>query len=132
MRDMQGSQAEIVAVEHAFTAAIVTNDAQAVAEVTADDWVIIDSDGNVIDRGRFLEVIRSGALTHRSMRSEDVRIRLYGDAAVLTALTSTEGAYMGQPFTNIERTTDVFTRPDGRWRCVLTHLTTYGKRETKA
>lgn len=32
------------------------------------------------------------------------------------------GAYEGDPFLLLERVSCVFVRQEGRWRCVLTHL----------
>jgi len=62
------------------------------------------------------------------IESEDFRVRVYADAAVVTAITSTEGKFMGQEFSTQERATDVFVRRDGRWQCVLTHLTRFAKK----
>ena len=115
--------AELAAAEASFADAVVHNDLAALGEIVTEDWVIVDPDGTVIDRTRFFEVIRSGALTHTAMQSEQTRIRVYGDTAVVTALTKTEGAFLGKAFATVERATDVFARCDGRWRCVLTHLT---------
>ena len=53
----------------------------AIGSFLADDWVIVDADGTVIDRSRFLDVIESGALSHESMESTDVEVRLHGDIA---------------------------------------------------
>ena len=114
---------DLLKLEEDFAKAIVSNDADAVARFVSDDWIIIDPDGGVIDKGRFLAVMRSGALTHEAMESTDVRLRAYGDTAVVTAVTSTKGRFMGQEFTSRERATDVFVKRDGRWQCVLTHLT---------
>ena len=114
---------DLLKLEEDFAKAIVSNDADAVARFVSDDWIIIDPDGGVIDKGRFLAVMRSGALTHEAMESTDVRLRAYGDTAVVTAVTSTKGRFMGQEFTSRERATDVFVKLDGRWQCVLTHLT---------
>jgi len=114
---------DLLKLEEDFANAIVSNDADAVAQFVSDDWIIIDPDGGVIDKGRFLAVMRSGALTHEAMESTDVRLRAYGDTAVVTAVTSTKGKFMGQEFTSRERATDVFVKRDGRWQCVLTHLT---------
>jgi len=114
---------DLLKLEEDFAKAIVSNDADAVAQFVSDDWIIIDPDGGVIDKGRFLAVMRSGALTHEAMESTDVRLRAYGDTAVVTAVTSTKGRFMGQEFTSRERATDVFVKRDGRWQCVLTHLT---------
>ena len=84
---------------------------------------IVDADGRVIDRSRFLNVIESGALSHESMESTDVEVRLHGDTAVVTGITTSKGQFMGQGFTTRERATDVLARLDGRWLCVFSQLT---------
>ena len=71
---------------------------------------------------------RSGALTHDMMESEDFRVRVYEDSAVVTGLTRTKGKFMGQEFSTQERATGVFVKRDGRWQCVLTHLTRLPKK----
>jgi len=47
---------------------------------------------------------------------------------VVTGLTRTKGKFMGQEFSTQERATDVFVKHDGRWQCVLTHLTRFPKK----
>jgi len=119
---------EILKLEKDFEQAIIKNDPNAINRFLADDWIIIDADGGIIDKSRFLGVIRSGALSHEVMDSNDVRVRIYGDAAAVTALTSTKGKFMGQEFTTQERATDVFVRQNGQWRCVVSQLTRFTKR----
>ena len=114
---------ELLKLEEAFAEAIVKNDPEAIGRFVSDDWIIIDPDGGIVDRMRFFEVIKSGALTHEMMESEDFRVRVYGDCAVVTGVTRTKGKFMGQEFSTQERATDVFVKRDGRWQCVLTHLT---------
>ena len=97
------------------------------SEFVTDDWIIINADGGIIDRERFLGVIKSGTLTHEMMESDDMRVRVYGDSAVVSALTRSKGKFMGQEFTTHERSTDVFVKRDGQWRCVLTQLTGFTK-----
>ena len=118
-------QEEILRLEKEFSQAIVKNDAEAVGRFLADDWIIIDPDGGIIDRARFLGVIKSGALTHEMMESDDARVRIYGNTAVVTALTTTKGKFNGQVFNTQERATDVFMKQNGRWQCVLSHLTRF-------
>jgi ketosteroid isomerase-like protein len=119
---------ELLKLEKAFAEAIAKNDPEAIERFVADDWIIIDPDGEIVDRTRFFEVIKSGALTHDMMESDDLRVRIYGDSAVVTALTHTRGKFMGQEFSTQERATDVFVKCDGRWQCVLTHLTRFPKK----
>jgi ketosteroid isomerase-like protein len=121
-------QEEILKLEKEFGQAIVKNGPDAIAHFLADDWIIIDPDGGIIDRSSFLAVIRSGALSHQVMDSEDVRVRIYGDAAAVTALTTAKGKYMGQEFTSQERATDMFVKKDGRWQCVVSQLTRFTKK----
>lgn len=101
---------------------MVTNDADAIGQYMADDWTIIGYDGSVCDKATFLDLIRSGALTHDVMESHDLNVRVYGDTAVVIARGVSGGKYQEQKFYLVERVSCVFVRQDGRWRCVLTHL----------
>ncbi len=119
---------EVLKVEKEFADAIARNDSESIERFVTDDWIIINADGGIIEKERFLEVIKSGALTHEMMQSDDIRVRVYGDSAVVSALTRTKGKFMEQEFTTHERSTDVFVRHDGQWRCALTQLTGFTKR----
>ena len=122
------SEEELLRVEKEFAEAIVKNDLEGIERLVADDWIIIGPDGEIVERARFFEVIESGDMTHDTMESEDFRIRVYGDSAVVTGITRTKGKFMGQEFSTQERATDVFINRDGRWQCVLTHLTRFPKK----
>ena len=122
------SEEELLRVEKEFAEAIVKNDLEGIERLVADDWIIIGPDGEIVERARFFEVIKSGAMTHDTMESEDFRIRIYGDSAVVTGITRAKGKFMGQEFSTQERATDVFINRDGRWQCVLTHLTRFPKK----
>jgi ketosteroid isomerase-like protein len=116
-------QEELLTFEEGFSRAVAANDVTAIGRFVADDWVIVDADGSVIDRSRFISVIESGALTHESMTSTDVEVRVHGDTAVVTGITTSKGQFMGQGFTTRERASDVLARVNGRWLCVFTQLT---------
>jgi ketosteroid isomerase-like protein len=119
---------EVLKVEKGFAQAIVQNDPEAIERFVADDWIIVNADGGIIDKARFLEVIKSGTLTHDMMESDDMRVRLYGDSAIVSALTRSKGKFMGQEFITEERATDFFVKLNGQWRCVLTQLTALTKK----
>jgi ketosteroid isomerase-like protein len=119
---------ELLKLENDFARAVTNNDADAIDGFLADDWMIVDPDGGLIDKARFLGVIKSGVLSHESMESEDLRVRLYGNTAVVTGLTTTKGKFMGQDFTSSERATDIFVKQNERWQCVFTQLTRFTKK----
>jgi len=128
VEEESSTQAEVLSVEKELSEAIVRNDAEAVGRFLADAWTIIDPDGDIIDRARFLAVIESGALTHEVMESADARVHVYGDTAIVTALTTTKGKFSGQAFTTRERATDVFVKRDERWQCAASQLTRFTKK----
>jgi ketosteroid isomerase-like protein len=118
-------QEELLTFGQEFTQAVAANDAAAIGRFIADDWVIVDADGNVIDRSRFISVIESGALMHESMESANVEVRVHGDTAVVTGITTSKGQFIGQGFATRERATDVLARLNGGWLCVFSQLTRF-------
>lgn len=117
-----GVRRALLDVIDAWDRAMVTNDADAIGNYMAEDWTIVGPDGSINGKRRFLDMVRSGTLTHDVMESHDVDARVYGDAAVVIARGTSGGVYDGQPFYLVERVSSVFIRQDGQWRCVLTHL----------
>ena len=116
------AEEELIGVAHEWDRAMVENDANAIERYMADDWTIIGPDGSVGDKATFLALVKSGTLTHDVMESHDLKIRVYGDTAVLTARGVSGGKYQGHAFREVERSSCVFIRREGHWRCVLTHL----------
>ena len=119
-------EAELVAVAHAWDRAMVENDADAIGSFMAADWILVGPDGSIGTRERFLELVRSGDLTHSVMTSEEIDVRVYGSAAVVIARGISAGRYRGQPFRELERSSSVFVKEADEWRCVLTHLSRLG------
>ena len=65
----------------------------------------------------------AGRVTHDHMTSDVQDVRVYGDIAVVVARVRNSGTYEGNAFALDEWSTDVFVARNGRWRCLLTHLT---------
>jgi ketosteroid isomerase-like protein len=62
------------------------------------------------------------------MESTDLKVRVYGNTAVVTGLTTSKGKFMGQDFISCERATDIFVNQANRWQCVFTQLTRFTKK----
>jgi len=113
---------ELLAVVRDWDRAMVHNDTEAIGRFMADDWTIVGADGSTSDKATFLGLVKSGVLSHDLMQSEDIDIRVYGDAAVVVARGVSGGLYHGRPFREVERQSNMFIRQGSQWRCVLTHL----------
>jgi ketosteroid isomerase-like protein len=114
---------ELTQVEDAFNIAMISNDVSRIAACITDDWVLVTPEVGVVSRVRILHVIASGELSHDSMTKDVVRVRAYGDIAVVTARGRNTGTFKGRRISADEWVTDIYRRVDGRWLCVLTHLT---------
>jgi ketosteroid isomerase-like protein len=119
-------EGEVVASERAWSEAFLRHDLEALSRLLADDFVGVDGRGVVSDKAGELEEARppkpgaSGAVLVGE-RLSDVRVRLYGDTAILTAVnTARFSSAEGESTVRYRRTT-VWVRRDGRWQCVSFH-----------
>lgn len=123
---------ELTRVEDAFNAAMISNDVSRIADCITDDWVLVTPEVGVVPRARILAAIESGALSHDTMTKDVVRVRVYGDIAIVTARGQNTGSFRGQPMSADEWITDVYKKVNSRWLCVLTHLTPVATRSAPA
>lgn len=110
-------------IEDNFNAAVITNNVEEIKKCITEDWVIVDSQGGILPQERFFEVLKQGLLSHSSMTKEVLRVKIYGDIALVTGRGQNTGIWQGQPLKADEWITDVYKKEKGKWLCVLTHLT---------
>ena len=116
------AESEIIEVCHAWDRSMVTNDPDAIGAYMTDDWMIVGADGRIDDKRRFLDMVRSGVVSHDVMESHDMNVRVFGDSAVVVGRGISGGRYHGEPFHLVERVSSTFVRQSGGWRCASTHL----------
>jgi ketosteroid isomerase-like protein len=115
-------ESEVVASERAWSDAFLRHDLPAISRLLADDFVGIDGRGVVSDKAAELEEARPQApgTSEPVLESEqlsDVRVRIYGEVAVLTAINT---AKFSDSTIRYRRTT-VWVRRGDRWQCVSFH-----------
>ncbi|WP_328365443.1 nuclear transport factor 2 family protein [Streptomyces sp. NBC_00445] len=117
------AEARLIRIAEDWAVAIVANNADRIAGFVADEWVIVSESG-VASKEEFLSLVATGELTHSAMDLETrPRVRVYGDTAILTGRVTNTAHYQGKRYDADEWTTDVYVRRDGRWLCVLSHIT---------
>jgi ketosteroid isomerase-like protein len=113
-------EAEILAFGAALDAALIANDADAVAAFFHDDWVYVDPAGPTT-KADLIHWIASGRLEHHSMATIGTpRIVAYGGAVIATAHRATAGSWEGEGYATDEWMTEVYVRSGDRWQCVIT------------
>ena len=88
-------------------------------EHLAPDFLNSNPDSTLADRDGFLAQIARPAVIS-GLRAEEVRIRIFGDMALIHARTRYRKPD-GQD--GAGRYTDIWHRQGGRWRCVAAHVT---------
>ena len=110
-------------LEDVFNQAVLSNDLEKIANCISQDWVLVDAQGGIIPRQRFYDVVGQGLLRHTTMTKQVLRVKVYDTVALVTGRGQNTGYFKAQPILADEWVTDVYHQENGRWVCVLTHLT---------
>lgn len=127
--DADGVIGGLAEVEEAFNQAMISNDVARIRACIVDDWVLVTPEAGVVPSGRLLHAIETGALSHDTMTKDLIRVRVYGETAVVTSRGRNTGTFRGAPISADEWVTDIYLKVCGRWRCTLTHLTPVAERQ---
>ena len=116
---------ELTQFEQRLAATWKKGDCAAWGEMIAAEWSVTHLTGEVIPKARALEMCRTPDAPIETLEIDDLLVRLFGDAAVVTGRTrfATGGA---TPIRIALRFTDVFVRRGGRWQVVASQSTGLG------
>jgi ketosteroid isomerase-like protein len=106
-------------LNHDYIVSVQNSDVRRFEEILSEDFLNTNPDGSFVDRAGFLAQIARGA-TISDLQEHDVRIRLFGDVAIIHARTTFRKPD-GQK--GAGRYTDVYARRQGRWLCVAAQVT---------
>jgi ketosteroid isomerase-like protein len=112
------ASAELMKMEHDMLAALLKKDTAAFGKHFADDAVLTTPDGAVQTKAQLLGDVKSGALVLEASTISDMKVKVHGDAAVVTYITTDKGKYKGQDISGRFRWIDVFVRQGGAWQLV--------------
>jgi ketosteroid isomerase-like protein len=80
--------------------------------------------GMMETKGEMLADLNDKTSTLTVCVDNNIKVRIYGDAAVVTGLGHRSGTYKGAAFQDRQSLwTDTFVQKDGRWQCVATQST---------
>lgn len=96
-------------------------DAAALKRIYADDFIGVGPSGTVRTKPQVISDFTSGDLRFQSITTDDVRVRVYGNAAVETGRSTMDGQDKGKAVPHDTRFTRVWVKQHGRWRLVANH-----------
>ena len=110
-------------LEFDWAAAVKSRDVATLDRSQAAEFVFTDPGGTLWTKARELETIKAGDLEIDTFEFSDLKVRLYGDTAVVTFRIIWTGRFRGADRSGPQRMTDVWVKRDGRWQCVASQAT---------
>src|SRR5262249_24215599 len=114
---------EILALERARNDAILRGDSAALAAMTSDDYTFITLRGELRTKAEIVKGFQSGSFKYDSREISDLKIRVYGDTAVVTGRSTQKGRENGKDYSGDYRFTRVYVKQNGRWVTVALQAT---------
>lgn len=119
---MSHDEATLVEIQQDLARAWLAGDRPTLERIIAPEWTSTGPDGRMSDRGRVLaQVFETGVHKIHDLKIDEVKARVFGDAAVVTGRTRGVGEFDGAGYDVVIRFTDVFVRRAGRWQAVASH-----------
>jgi ketosteroid isomerase-like protein len=116
-------QQELVQIERDWCTALMKKDAATLSRILADDYAGVGSRGTPSNKAGDLADLKDSNVLSACV-DDNVKVRVYGDTAVVMAHGRRSGTYKGAPFKDREiYYTDVFVRRSGQWQCVASEGT---------
>jgi hypothetical protein len=103
--------------------ATLKNDIEANDRLLADNWLNINPDGSITTKARLMKLLKESPFKIMSIENDEVLVRVYGAAAVVTGRSKTKRGQGSDVVTRHVRFTRVYARNKGRWQVVSAHNT---------
>jgi ketosteroid isomerase-like protein len=112
----------LVQIEHDWANALVKGDVVAWSRCLADDWIGTGPEGNMVTKAGAYADLKAGLVVRGLFRLDDLKVRVYGDVAIVFDLETEKSMIHGKDMSGQYRFTDVFVKRHGRWQAVASHL----------
>jgi ketosteroid isomerase-like protein len=111
----------VAALDTKYQAAVKGNDAAAMDQVLADDFVLVTGRGGVFSKADLLDSARKKEVTYEHQDEEPgtQKVRVWGDTAVVTALLWIKSVQGGKPADYKLWFSDTYIRTPTGWRYVF-------------
>ena len=91
--------------------------------MTSDDYTFITLRGELRTKAEIVKGFRSGSFKYESQTISDLKVRVYGDTAIVTGRSSQRGKENGKDYSGDYRFTRVYVKQKGQWVTVALQTT---------
>ena len=119
--DVARDERDLLRVEAALCNAFEAGDARFLRSSLDRTFTLTDSHGEVTDYERNISDVARREPRYEVFRNHGQKIRLYGDAAIVTGVTTVKGTAGQDAFAADFQYTDTWIRRDGHWKMAASH-----------
>jgi ketosteroid isomerase-like protein len=119
----QSVEDQIKKMEIDRAAAIVKGDIDQLDTMTADDYTLITAAGVMSDKAQMISAFKSGQSKITVDEVTDMKVRVYGDTAIVTGKVNVKGMLAGKDATGTQLFTRVYVKKGGHWTSVALQQT---------
>ena len=83
--------------------------------MTADDYTFITLRGELRTKAEIVKGFQSGAFKYESRTISELKVRVFGDTAIVTGRSTQKGEENGKDYSGDYRFTRVYIRDKGHW-----------------
>jgi ketosteroid isomerase-like protein len=117
-------ESKIIAIEKAWNQAYKFRDKKALNQLLHDSMVLVNSDGSLESKGKFLEDVDEAKPSEQQQAEpESISVHVYHDVAIATGVFREKGIENGKPYIRRNRFVDTWVLIDGLWVCVAASAT---------
>ena len=119
----QGVEDQIKKLEMDRAAAVIKGDMMTLEKATSDDYTLININGQMSDKSQMISGFKSGQNKLSKDELSEMKVRVYGDTAVITGKVTVEGMMGGKDVSGEAMFTRVYVKKGGRWQAVALQQT---------
>ena len=116
---------ELIGLHRQLIESVMKQNTLAAARLVADDAVVTTPMGQVVNKAQRIEGIKQNKID--SYVPDDYKVRVYGDAAVMTYHFTFKGTALGRDMSGDYRETVVWVKRNGQWQVVAAQGTPVAK-----
>ncbi len=116
--DSASQHKEIEGLEQDWRRALLASNMSELDHLLADDYLGVTANGTLETKADLLAMRRTGTIRLSQLDLSDLKVRVYGDTAVVTSKAEVSGTNGGTDISGRYRYTRVYNRRNGQWRIV--------------
>lgn len=112
------TEADLVAIDKSWAAAVVANDIASLEKICAPDLIYAHSDGQIDTYDVYLNRLRKRTSTYQAIDISKSSAKLYGNTAVVNARAYFRVLADGNQINNDIAYTHIYLKRDGEWKLI--------------